>query len=309
MLLRSAHTRQLLSFKAGIRYLTTSTSSEKFPRIPVLKNLSLNLFRHEYFRPGIPALFPQGHFKDIPAISKWFRNPQDLSEGQIELNPSYLKPYGDIIIPMELTETHGASKDISFARLSAPLLMFLHGSAAQSLGGINASPSNSNLYIAQCPLSDLPAEMQADLPTPEAVQNVGKGDVYASSIWLGRAPTYTPLHKDPNPNLFVQLAGRKVVRLINPDDGESLYRDVRRRIGEESGGGSFRGEEMMAGKEREVLKEAVWGSRQNSRGPDFLEGELGPGDGVFIPKGWWHSIKSVGEGMIGSVCSYLSSVS
>jgi hypothetical protein len=35
---------------------------------------------------------------------------------------------------------------------------------------------------------------------------------------IGHPPTYTPLHRDPNPNIFVQLAGEKVVRLLAPTD-------------------------------------------------------------------------------------------
>jgi len=27
---------------------------------------------------------------------------------------------------------------------------------------------------------------------------------------------------------------------------------------------------------------------------------LEAGDGMFIPKGWWHSVKGVGKGIIGS---------
>jgi len=29
--------------------------------------------------------------------------------------------------------------------------------------------------------------------------------------------------------------------------------------------------------------------------------EVSPGDALFIPKGWWHSIKSVGIGVTASV--------
>jgi len=64
----------------------------------------------------------------------------------------------------------------------------------------------------------------------------------------------------------------------------------------------MRGAEMMEGAERVALEQAVWdppsGSFWTSEG---LQCEVGPGDGLFIPKGWWHSIKGVGQGMIGSV--------
>lgn len=140
--------------------------------------------------------------------------------------------------------------------------------------------------------------MAADVPTPDLVIKTGRGDVYGASIWLGMPPTYTPLHRDPNPNLFVQLAGRKRVRLLPPDAGREVFESVQRRIGE-AASSVFRGEEMMSGREREVLDEAVWG------GEALYECDVVAGDGLFIPKGWWHSIKSVGKGMHGSVRSRL----
>jgi hypothetical protein len=127
----------------------------------------------------------------------------------------------------------------------------------------------------------------------------GKGDVYNSSIWLGNAPTYTPLHRDPNPNLFVQLVGQKVVRLFRPDIGRAILAKVHEQIGS-SGSATIRGEEMMQGAEKKALMGEVW-----SNDADYLghcwQAELDSGDALYIPKGWWHSVKGTGSGIIGSV--------
>jgi hypothetical protein len=120
-------------------------------------------------------------------------------------------------------------------------------------------------------------------------------------VWIGHPPTYTPLHRDPNPNLFVQLAGEKVVRLLAPDEGQSVFAAVRAQLGKSGGRGAaaIRGEEMMQGGERALLDEAVWGDDER-----VFEAKLGAGDGLFIPKGWWHSIKGVGEDVTGSVSAF-----
>lgn len=158
----------------------------------------------------------------------------------------------------------------------------------------------SQIYLAQAELADLPKDLLQDLPVPELVLRAGKGDVYSSSIWLGRAPTYTPLHRDPNPNLFVQLAGRKVVRMFKPHVGLVIFDTVQEKIGG-AGKATMRGVEMMEGKEREALEDEVWGNG-GAHAHECWHAEVGSGDGLFIPKGWWHSIKSAhGEGMIGSV--------
>ncbi|KAL8814953.1 MAG: hypothetical protein Q9223_005871 [Gallowayella weberi] len=138
------------------------------------------------------------------------------------------------MVPIELTRPaiHPDGEAI-FERAEAPLGIFL-GWAEQA-----KADSSQRLYVAQASIDRLPELLQKDVPTPELVARAGKGDVYDSSIWLGVAPTYTPLHRDPNPNMYLQLAGR-------------------------------------------------------------FEAELDAGQALFIPQGWWHSVKSVGTGCTGS---------
>ncbi|KAK4951150.1 hypothetical protein LTR66_013868 [Elasticomyces elasticus] len=168
---------------------------------------------------------------------------------------------------------------------------------------LRASKSSQGLkiYLAQCSLNDLPQQLRDDVPTPEIVTKAGKGDIYDTSIWLGLAPTYTPVHRDPNPNLFVQLAGQKRVRLFRPHIGASLFHYVQQQIGGNANA-MMRGSEMMQGKEKDALEKVVWDDGLGD-GPsvDGWEAELGPGDGLFIPKGWWHSVRGIGGGMTGSV--------
>lgn len=177
------------------------------------------------------------------------------------------------------------------------------------------------LYIAQAPVDSLPAplggygtgpkggdegavEGAGDLPTPDLVRSAGRGDIYGSSVWLGLEPTYTPPHRDPNPNLFCQLLGEKHVRLLPPDRGDALYNRVRRRCGLRDGNARFRGPEMMGGAEREALERAVWDDdgvvEDGDEGlvDDMQQTVLRPGDSIFIPKGWWHSIRSNGAGVL-----------
>ncbi|KAF3000327.1 hypothetical protein E8E13_009320 [Curvularia kusanoi] len=143
------------------------------------------------------------------------------------------------------------------------------------------------MYLAQHSLADLPASLQADVPTPALLSQLGRGDIYASSLWMGRPPTRTPMHRDPNPNLFVQLAGQKIVRLLRPDVGRGVYERARLNAGG-SGRANMRGEEMMAGAEMQALEGAVWGE-QDEAAVGF-EAEMSAGDGLYIPLGWWHAV-------------------
>jgi hypothetical protein len=114
--------------------------------------------------------------------------------------------------------------------------------------------------------------------------------------WMGTHDSYTPLHKDPNPNLFVQLIGSKKVRLYPPDMGMNIFQDVQKKIGRNSSA-TFRGEEMMDGPERLALEDAVWDedSGDNTYASLGFRADVSAGDALFIPKGWWHSVISVGS--------------
>lgn len=178
-----------------------------------------------------------------------------------------------------------------FLRFDAPLALLMAGFKFNA-----AAPSSARLkqlYIAQAPLNTLPRELQDDVPTPSLVKDAGKGDIYDSSVWIGLEPTYTPWHRDPNPNLFHQLWSTKEVRLLPPRRGEHIFLQAWTKLG--NGGTSrIRGAEMMEGAERQVLLDAIWGPDAPG---DILSVDLSPGDALFIPKGWWHSIRSIhGDG-------------
>ena len=242
------------------------------------------------FNAQEPAVFKQS-FNNIPAIEKWFL-PSTPTTNSHELNLAYLSQYGDSIVPLELTRS--TAQTSSFERFDAPLsLLLAHISGPET--------PDTRLYLAQHSLEDLPAPLQSDLPTPSLLSQLGRGDIYASSLWMGRPPTRTPLHRDPNPNLFVQLAGQKIVRLMRPDVGRGVYEQVRREVGREAGKANMRGQEMMEGREMELLEEAIWGENGGVEA-EGVEAELHRGDGLYIPLGWWHAVRGVGSGANASVC-------
>jgi len=144
------------------------------------------------------------------------------------------------------------AEPLGFLRLDAPLGLIIRASQFNK-SRHRSSDCLKQLYIAQSDIRSLPDSLAEDLPVPEIVWQVGRGDIYGSSIWLGLQPTYTPLHRDPNPNLFFQLVGSKAVRLLQPQDGQSIFQAVRRSLGS-TGSSRFRGPEMMYGPERDGCK-------------------------------------------------------
>ena len=303
----------ILSRAAQTRNFSVSLT-QQYRTLETLENATLETFQRECFHPEKPAILPCAEFQNLPALKHWFkpsqRKPTTKGTNPIaSLNVDYLQKHGaNAFVPLELTESardsnlqSDATETLRFRQFHAPLTLFLDW-----MSMAETTPQSTRLYLAQCQLLDLPPILRADFPTPELVSRAGKGDVYDTNLWIGHPPTYTPLHRDPNPNLFVQLAGQKVVRLLAPEDGQAVFGAVRRHLGKSGDreAAAIRGEEMMQGRERVLLDEMVWGSPVSAGGDGVgvgLEARLGDGVGLFIPKGWWHSIKGVGEGVTASV--------
>lgn len=277
-------------------------------------------FREQAFVPQTPITLPAQESTCPIAIKKWFIHSPDPSDTRSidrpttpMLKESFWSRYSDLMVPLEITHAAAeGSEETDFDRIDGPLGLLFADLRATNDG---ASIPKQSVYLAQHDLRDLPQDLQNDLLLPELVRKTGKGDLYSSSLWMGRSPTYTPLHRDPNPNLLMQLAGTKSVRLFEPEFGQAIFEYVQQLInhqGDEAssstprlGSASFRGEEMMKGAERRILHDLVWAEPSNSlNNATILEhaqnAKLHCGQALFIPKGWWHSVKGVGYGLTAS---------
>lgn len=295
-------------------------------------SVDVQQFRRLAFQAGEPLILRKpGSLVNqsfLPAASKWFKRDEALQlpgphQRSSVIFAPYMYQFAHHVFPFELmspqfcedTESvvdatsqfltwlasdpdplgamlagivHAASppsgSEPRFSSFGAPLLLLLKATEFNMLHERKVR----QLYVAQAQLPDLPQQLQDDLPVPRIVREAGKGDIYNSSIWIGLEPTYTPLHRDPNPNLFCQILGDKVVRMLPPPSGDHLYRRVQMQI-RRSGNSRMRTFEMMEGQERVVMNMAVWGMESPE---DIIEARLGPGDALYIPTGWWHSVKS-----------------
>lgn len=280
------------------RHRAISTSLRWGP-LDELEDATVHRFNVHAFAPAKPTLFPSGYFRLLPAIGKWF-SPAEKGGAQTRFNQAYMSKFENAFVPLELTRASVASdqgpRDDTFQRAEAPLKIFLAWAAQAT------SESQDRIYLAQASFRDLPQDLTEDLPVPSIVSEVGKGHLYDTNIWLGVSPTCTPLHRDPNPNLFVQLAGSKVIRLLAPQLGQAIFHQVQEALGKKKPE-NFRGDEMMKGEEHSLLESAIWKDLMLVSAGSFsgFEVHLSAGDGVFIPKGWWHSVKGIGTGVTGSV--------
>jgi hypothetical protein len=93
-------------------------------------------------------------------------------------------------------------------------------------------------------------------------------------LWFGPAGTLTPIHHDPMNVILCQVRGQKRVRLWAPNQTPLLYNYV----------GVF--SEVNAEKP-DLQRYPLYAQ---ARPMEFL---LEPGEALFIPVGWWHTVKAL----------------
>ncbi|KAL8944087.1 MAG: hypothetical protein Q9216_000678 [Gyalolechia sp. 2 TL-2023] len=269
MSILTPHTPRI-AFGKPARYLFQCSTLTTWRPVRTLQESTVQTFRRSAFIPSLPAKLPKTTSATIPASVKWFQEPWPT------FNSSYLGQFGSQMIQLELTGAELAPGAASvFHRTEAPFGIFLRWAAQADIKTLQ------RLYVAQAPLNRLPKPLQDDIPTPEIVLKAGRGDIYDASIWLGIAPTYTPLHSDPNPNLYLQFAGRKVIRMLQPDAGQSVFAAVQSALGKQTSS-RFRGDEMMEGREKDLLEAEVWHNKTAAH--VGFEANLEAGESIFIPQ-------------------------
>ena len=127
--------------------------------------------------------------------------------------------------------------------------------------------------MAQSPLLDQIPQLKKDVKSELVERILREGEVYSTATWIGRK-SLTPLHHDPRAltNLFVEISGQKEFRLFDPDVKREAL-------------------ELGEGTMKNTSSVDVWTTDIG----EGWEGTVNAGDGLVIPRGWWHSVRSKGD--------------
>lgn len=90
---------------------------------------------------------------------------------------------------------------------------------------------------------------------------------------MGPKGTLTPYHHDLTNNLLVQVRGRKRVNMV------AAY-DVARMKNSQHCFSDWRGEDLGPGP-------------ATPDRPEVLNCDIGPGEAIFLPIGWWHHVEGL----------------
>jgi lysine-specific demethylase 8 len=130
---------------------------------------------------------------------------------------------------------------------------------------------------------ELRSDVDFSLLSQFKLKNTAKG-------WIGPAGTVTGYHVDWGDNVLAQICGRKEVRLVAPKDSKYMYPS--RRF--DQGTMSSEMDVDCLDAERFPLFEKATEYRAI----------IHPGEMLFIPRGWWHHVRSLDKSISVSNISY-----
>ncbi len=228
-------------------------NSQSIERKP---NISRADFLENYYAKNIPLILTD-ITKNWQALSLW--------------NPEYLKEnYGQVEIEVQSDRNSDRLYEINVDKHRQKMQMADYADNVVNGGATNnyyMVANNGN--IEKTALRGLLNDIQI-FPEYLDPQNIN-GTTF---FWFGPAGTITPLHHDPVNLIFVQVYGRKVWKIIPPYFTHRLY--------------NYRG----------VFSEVDLENPDYEKYPLFhqvpiIEVTLNPGDAIFMPVGWWHTVKSL----------------
>lgn len=130
----------------------------------------------------------------------------------------------------------------------------------------NGSSNSAVMELLRRDLGDIPEYLDS---TKAAQENF---------LWFGPPGTITPLHHDMTNNFMAQIVGKKMVRMIAPDYHPYLYNSFHCFSHVDLDQPDLDKYPMF----REVVVHDV---------------EIGPGDLLFLPIGWWHHVRGLSTSM------------
>lgn len=223
--------------------------------------------------------------------------------------------YTDTVVQVETGGTYTSSNmELKFVQLSDLLdyFNFRQQVIVKSNTDDSVRLTSPHVYLAQQGIEDIPPLLE-DIETPELVKAAMKKGLHGRKLWLGGADgTHSACHYDPYENLLCQVFGYKRVLLFPPEAEECLY-PLRGTVHKNTSQVAFLAlsdiifnelksqnsqysQPLPQSHDSTVYVFPSYNpllSALDMRYPRLFQAQgfcavVGPGDGLFIPKRWWH---------------------
>lgn len=223
-----------------------------------VKDLDLETFREQYLKKKIPVIITDC-MNDWPAISsrKW----------SIDY---ILKVAAFRTVPIEIgskyTDEEWTQKLMTIKEF---VNKYILNTESKQIG-----------YLAQHNLFEQIEELSHDFYIPEYCSLTEEDINVDINAWFGPKLTVSPLHFDPKDNLLAQVMGNKYIRLYSSEtDSQSIYPNECKLLCNTS---------QVDLENVNEVKFALFNKIDN-----FYECILKEGEMLFIPKKYWHFVKSL----------------
>lgn len=234
----------------------SARESSTWGEVPRLHRPDTATFRDDHYAANRPCVI-EGAMEGWPALRTW--QPEHLRER-----------FGDAIVQIEANAGEqaagGGTPDRAFQEMRFGDFIDL----VESGEGVDGHYMTANNTEANTAALD---GLFDDVIWPDFLQPTGH-PLGNGWFWYGPQGSFTPLHHDLTNNLMAQFRGRKRVKLVAPFESAHIYNHEHRYS--------------------RVDLDAV----DLERFPEMadvtiFETVIGPGDMLFLPAGWWHTVRAL----------------
>jgi [protein]-arginine 3-hydroxylase / protease len=152
--------------------------------------------------------------------------------------------------------------------------MFRFGEFLKEFMSAESKESRSG-YLAQHDLFDQVPQLRKDIAVPDFCA-IGSTETVIKS-WIGPANTISTMHTDDKHNLLCQILGEKLVILAAPAESENLY--------------AYEG--LLNNTSQVDPENLNFDEFPRSKSVKFLKVTLKAGEMLYIPKMWFHYVRSL----------------
>lgn len=232
----------------------TAKLSTRHGTIPRVKQLSPDAFLEEFYAPNLPCVI-EGAIDDWPALTKW--------------DPAYLKAKcGDQTVEVQANRT---SADTNILNVDQTMKF------GDFVDIVERGEKTDDWYMTannDPGNRDALAALWDDIRLPDYLSQSDSDPIGGGFLWYGPAGTLSATHHDLTNNLMAQVIGRKRVKIVAPNESAHMYNHHNRYS-------------------LVNLEEPDFEAYPDAKGITILDTEIGPGDLLFLPVGWWHSVRAL----------------
>jgi [protein]-arginine 3-hydroxylase / protease len=221
--------------------------------LPRIAGLSQSEFRRQWVAPRRPAVFA-GLVSDWPAVRRWSLDFLQRAYPAVSITTAQVAA-GAVVMHRRRGLIHESERFDTF---------------------ITALRAGARERYLMSPLHELPEGLTADAPPPAYLSGT---KLQNAKLWIGPSGIVSSLHRDLADNLHAQVSGRKRFTLVAPQQSACVYPNS-----------FFDGVPNGC---RVDIEHPDYAHFPRLREAEMFVGELGPGDVIYVPRGWWHHVRTL----------------